>query len=536
MALLFRLWGQGDEFHAIFETLDGYAVVFDPASKAYYYARLSADGSNLESSGLRVGNAFPTTLNLKQHLRIPPQARKAQIAERARKWDAVMRLYERWNARKQRLQALSLAAAPPPGKISSEDNTILSPPSYTTTGTKVGLTLLVDFSDEPGTISQSNVVSFCNDTNYTGYGNNGSVKQYFYDNSKGLLTYTNVVTAYIRVPNPKSYYNDTAVDCGVQGRLLVTDAVNAMKALSNYYSEILSRLSALSIDSWSDVIACNVFFAGTNSGAWDQGLWPHSYALSDSLPLGNGKSVYSYQITDIGTSLELGTFCHENGHMLCDYPDIYDYDDTSYGGAGVFCLMNSGSNGGNPSQICAYLKRASGWATTIELTTSSSLTGLVSSAGTNFNTFYRYAKPGVPTEYFLIENRQKAGRDADQLPGGGVAIWHIDELGDRDNENLTPNSSHANYEVTLVQADNLWDFENNVNDGDSNDLFFSGNTATAYTGAFDDFSAPAATWWNGVASGLALSGFSSTSTSMTFTIGYPLPRPTTNGLSLVGEN
>ena len=75
-------------------------------------------------------------------------------------------------------------------------------------------------------------------------------------------------------------------------------------------------------------------------------------------------------ISNIGTGLEIGTFCHENGHLLCGYPDIYDYDYDSEGGAGQFCLMNSGpslNNGHNPSQICAYLKRASGWATTIEL-------------------------------------------------------------------------------------------------------------------------------------------------------------------------
>ncbi|MEI6169001.1 MAG: M6 family metalloprotease domain-containing protein [bacterium] len=530
------LRGRGDEFYAEFETLDGYSVVFDPTSKAYVYARLSADGSTLESSGGQVGQVNPATLNLKKHLKIHSLARKAQTEKRYQQWDSALRVSERWKARKQKLQEILLLAAPGTGKPSSDGTVIQAPPATSTTGTKVGLTLLVDFSDEPGTISQSNVVSFCNGTNYTGYGNNGSVKQYFYDNSKGLLTYTNVVTAYIRVPHPKSYYNDTALSCATQGRLLVTDALNAMKALPNYATTILPLFNGLSEDSWHDVVACNVFFAGSDSGVWDQGLWPNSYALAASLSLGNGKSVYSYQITDIGTSLEIGTFCHENGHMLCDYPDIYDYDNSSEGGAGVFCLMNSGGHGGNPSQICAYLKRASGWATTVELTSSSSLTGMVGSAGTNFNKFYRYAKPGVPTEYFLIENRQPEGRDADQLPGGGLAVWHIDELGDHNNESLAPNSSHANYEVTLVQADNLWHFENNAGGGDANDLYYRGNTATAYSGIFDDYASPAATWWNGSASGLSLWNFSVKATNMTFTIGYPLPRPAANSMSVVGES
>lgn len=530
------LWGRGDEFYAEFETLDGYSVVFDPSAKAYVYARLSADGSTLESSGLQVGQVKPATVNLKKHLKIHSQARKAQTEKRVQQWDSTLRLSERWKARKQKLQDTLLLAAPGTASFSSDGTVIQAPPAMTTTGTKVGLTLLVDFSDDPGTISQSNVVSFCNGTNYTGYGNNGSVKQYFYDNSRGLLTYTNVVTAYIRVPHPKSYYNDTAVDCAIQGRILVTDAINAMKALPTYATTILPLFSGLSVDTWSDIVACNIFFAGSDSGVWDQGLWPNSYALASSLALGNGKSVYSYQITDIGTSLELGTFCHENGHMLCDYPDIYDYDNSSEGGAGVFCLMNSGGNGGNPSQICAYLKRASGWATTIELAASSSLTGMVGSAGTNFNTFYRYAKPGVSTEYFLIENRQQEGRDADQLPGGGLAVWHIDELGDHNNESLVPNSSHANYEVTLVQADSLWHFENNASSGDASDLYYRGNTAAAYSGIFDDYASPAATWWNGSTSGLSLWNISVKATNMTFTIGYPLPRPAAYSVSVAGES
>ena len=93
------------------------------------------------------------------------------------------------------------------------------PPPFTTTGLKVGLTLLVDFSDDPATVPQADIIAFCNGDNYTGYGNNGSVKEYDYDNSGGLLTYTNVVTVYIRVPQPKTYYNDVTKDGGTQGNL-----------------------------------------------------------------------------------------------------------------------------------------------------------------------------------------------------------------------------------------------------------------------------------------------------------------------------
>ena len=47
-------------------------------------------------------------------------------------------------------------------------------------------------------------------------------------------------------------------------------------------------------------------------------------------------------------------------------------------------------------------------------------------------------------------------------------------------------SDHDNYEVTLVQADNKWQFENDVNSGDAQDLYYSGKKARQYGNRFDD--------------------------------------------------
>jgi len=506
--------GSGDEFYAEFETAEGFTAVFDPALKAYCYAQLTAGGA-LISSGREIHLADPRALGLRKHLRMSGATRKKQVFERWRRWDNGLQIEKRWTAHKTALREYE---SRPKG-----------PPPYTTTGLKIGLTLLIDFDDDPATVARAEILNFCNGDAYTGFGNNGSVKKYFLDNSNNLLTYSNVVTVYIRIPNslhPKSWYNDTTLDCGDQGNLLVKDAIQVMKSLPNYYSEILPTFASLTVDGNNRVAACNVFYAGGNGGVWDKGLWPHSWSLvnvgAQELSPG-GKKVWDYQISNIGSSLELGTFCHENGHLLCGFPDIYDYDsgaEASSGGAGKFCLMNSGSHGGNPSQLCAYLKRAAGWATTTELNSSSSLTATLSAIpGADFNHFYRYQRPGVPTEYFLAECRYATGHDAD-LPASGIAIWHIDELGDHNNESLLPNSSHNNYEVTLVQADNQWHFEHNTNSGDANDLYSNQNTAPGYSNQFSDGSQPNANWWDGSASGAAFHAFSSKSTRMSFLVGY----------------
>ncbi|HWH70636.1 MAG TPA: immunoglobulin domain-containing protein, partial [Candidatus Sulfotelmatobacter sp.] len=146
------------------------------------------------------------------------------------------------------------------------------------------------------------------------------------------------------------------------------------------------------------------------------------------------------------------------------------------------------------------------------------MTAALSASGSNFNVFYRYPRPGVSTEYFILENRQKSGRDSG-IPAAGIAIWHIDERGDKDNQNLTNNTIHANYEVTLVQADNQWHFERYVNSGDASDLYYLGNSSGQYNNQFTDQTSPNAHWWDGTNSGAHFGNFSASANTMTFTVG-----------------
>lgn len=510
----------GDEFYARTETAEGYTVLFDPATKSYSYASLSSDGRNLVDTGMRVGSGNPQTLGVAKRLDTHAEERSALAKGRFEEWDKTTGNSKRWSTIKANMQAIDQAAL----ATGIEDGPLLSPPFSTTLGTKVGLCLLVDFPDEPRTIPQAHVEAFCNGDNYTGYGNNGSVRKYYQDVSNNKLTYSNTVTAYIRMAQPKSYYNDTALNNGMQGRLLVNDALAILMSLPNYTTEILPAFDALTVDGTKCVVACNVFFAGGDSGVWNSGLWPHAWSLATEVELSpGGKKIFKYQISNLGTALSLGTFCHENGHMLCGFPDLYDYGLDSTGGAGIFCLMNSGGVGVNPVQVCAYLKRAAGWTTTIDLTRYSNLTlSLTSTVGhADFNKIYRYANPAAPTtEYFLFENRQKTGRDAN-IAASGIAIWHIDQFGERDIQSLVPNTIHANYECTLIQADNRWHFQSNVNSGDSEDLYSLGNTAVGYSNTFNDVSAPDANWWSGVFSGASAYDFSSSGETMTFQVGMP---------------
>ena len=472
--------GWGNQFNAVFETLDGFTIIRDPATGFYHYARLSEEGKALVSTGIRVGERDPLQLGLAAHVRERPEAAR-QRAIQARGTEG----QRRWEVRRAQKKAATSRA-----RLSAEP----APPAGETVGTYVGLCLLIEFPDVPGTITQQEVEKFCNQQGYTGFGNNGSVRDYFFSVSEGRLRYTNLVAPFYTAQQNRAYYTDPSIELGSRARTLIVEALDHL--VNNGFD-----FSPLSSDGGGYVYACNVFYAGPRVNNWNQGLWPHSWSLATAYQAAPDKNVFDYQITNMGTQLTLQTFCHENGHMLCDFPDLYDYGYQSYA-HGNYCLMAYGGNDNrNPVQVGDYLKNEAGWAT--RLTTITAAMKATVRAGQN--DFYVHAKS--PTEYFIIENRQQQVRDT-SLPDAGLAIWHVDELGNNNNEQMT---SAEHYECALEQADNRFELEHLANRGAAGDLFSAPNHVR-----FADDSTPGSLWWDGGASGLTISDISTSSQVMSF--------------------
>ena len=467
-----RIWG--DEFYQVVESLDGYTLIRDPKTGIICYARLAPDGNDLLSAGIPATDSISGTLTLQQHLRINPAAVRAKVAA------ARARFAE---GDRQALLAVGAGAAVP----------LAAPPC---TGNVQAICLIVDFSDEMATIPRDNVDDYCNLVGYTGYSNNGSVRDYFYEVSDGNLTYTNYVPpAYYRAQNPKTYYEDPAIPYGTRAKELIIEALEDLDAGGFDFSQYDANGDGL-------VDGINCYYAGSTNNAWAEGLWPHSWSVSFSA---DDVSTYRYQITDMGSQLDLGTFCHENGHMICYWPDLYDYDYDS-NGVGRFCLMCYGGFAKNPVEPCAYMKYVAGWATATLLTTPQF--GL--SAATGVNQMYKFEHPTLSNEYYLVENRQSTGRD-DGLPDSGLAIWHVDTYGNNDNQQMTPES---HYLVTLVQADGDWDLEHDSNYGDSTDLWKAPTLTQC-----DPDTDPNTDWWDGSESDLGIYEISGPGATMTFTFG-----------------
>ena len=501
----------GDEFYARTETLDGHTVVYDPADGSYRYAELSADRESLVPGATRAHLKAPAAVS--KHLSLPPNVIRRKHAENFQKFAGDRE--QRWRARvqavrKQRDIQAGLQPAPAAGDAEAaaavEQEQILAAPVG---GSKTGLTILVQFPDDPNTVTvdpvnfpttQAKIERYCNEVGYADDGNSGSIRDYFADQSLNTVTYTQSVTQIVTLPHPRNYYNysdypaNTTLQAnGVAGRGIINDAIAALKSASFDFS-------TLSTDSSRSVIATNVLFAGPDSGVWPDGLWPHSWSMPyPGINVGTGinpKYIYRYQITNVETAAPaIGTFIHENGHLLLDYPDLYDYGGDSEG-VGSHCLMGAGNhnNGGKtPAPLNAYFKDIVGWANVVDYTTTQVATISLPTTG---NVARRIRKPGLETEYFIVENRGTGDKWANSVPDKGIAIWHIDELKTTNDEQQMTTDLH--YEVSLEQADGAFDMENDRDRGDSLDLFEASDPD------FTDLTLPNADWWSGTASGIRI--------------------------------
>lgn len=481
-----ELRGWGDEYYAVFETLDGYTVSQNPATGYWEVARLAPDGNALEPAPGPAGPLDGIGAGVPRGLRIQREAARARGQESALHRSG-RRCEQRRLERRQQMRTLRAVAA--------AGGPLLAPPQRETVGDFVGLCLLIDFSDAPATIARDEVERFCNQEGYTGFGNNGSVRDLFLANSIGRCRYSNIVAPYYRAQHPKSYYTNEQIPQPRRALELINEALSHWRVQGFDFSP-------LTADNEGFVYAMNVYYAGPVVNNWAKGLWPHAHHLDASVALAPGRSAFDYQFTAMGSELTLGTFCHENGHMLCDYPDLYDYGYES-SGVGAYCLMCAGGNLSpkNPIPISAYLKRLSGWAHSVTALVDGSQVTLEADS----NDFALHARNG--REYFLIENRRRSGRDA-ALPDQGLAIWHIDEDGDNSNEQMT---ASRHYECSLEQADGRFQLERQRGQyGDAADLF-AGAAAR-----FANDTVPSSKWWSGVPSNLVIDQISPPGATVTF--------------------
>ncbi|WP_019499761.1 M6 family metalloprotease domain-containing protein [Pseudanabaena sp. PCC 6802] len=366
----------GDEHYARYEDMNGYSAIYDDELGVFCYARLSA--GSFRSTGTPLSEPVPE--GLVRHL----QESQETIVARA----GARKLRRAAMAGGQREAEVVRTVGPNQGLL---EGRVLS------IGTVKGLTILVNFQDLASTVTRPDVEEMLNGANYNRNGNICSAREYFDRVSSGKLKYTNFVAGpYTLSRNREFYVNNLLVEEAL--RLAVADGLN-LKQFDSRNENIIDAL--------------NIMYAGQTQYRGE--LWPHNWHID--LRFGTMRTDL-YLLTSLGRTpadLSIGTFCHENGHLLCRFPDMYDYgerdgDSVKSAGIGSYCLMGSGNhndNGLSPSPVCAYLRDLAGWCDNeIDLKTAANHQARQG----DYNTVLKY-RTSKPNEYFLVENRSRMGLD-----------------------------------------------------------------------------------------------------------------------------
>lgn len=359
------------------------------------------------------------------------------------------------------------------------------------------IVVLVNFSDKH--MSPAHSVAHFNDLFFSqGVIPTKSVREYYKDVTNGIIDIQGQVVGPFLMPQTLASYAHGASGMGgvlPNARTMARDAVTAADPSVNF--------APYDNDGNGFVDAFIVIHAGAGAEVTGSSgdIWSHKWVLDGGAKTVDGTKIYGY--LTVPEDSNIGVCCHELGHLLFGFPDLYDTDGTSEG-IGNFCLMAAGSWGGGgntPVHPSAWCKANQGWATVTNVMSNGVQS--IEDVKTSHKIFRLWKDGAAGSEYFLVENRQKTGFDA-SLPGPGLLIWHIDDA-------QGGNTDENHYKVALLQADGKKDLEHNVNRGDVGDPY----PGSANNTAFNATSTPNSKSYAGNNTCVAVNGISASGPVMT---------------------
>lgn len=303
-------------------------------------------------------------------------------------------------------------------------------------GSKKGLIILVEFSDKAFSMSnpQQYYERMANEEGFSSGRQQGSVHDYFMEQSGGVFDLSFDVIGPVKMPNGYAYYGaDKGDETDVNIDKMLTTAINM--------ADSQVKWSDYDWDGDGEVDQIYFLYAGGGqaTGAGSNTIWPHKWNLMWATGTGRPITKQGMILDTYACSNEvfsnnviagIGTICHEFSHCL-GLPDMYDTTGnsgntaTNYG-MGNWDLMNSGNynnSGYTPAGYTSWEKMMAGWLEPEELTSDKYVTEMLplSEGGQSYIVY----NPANRNEYYMIENRAKSGWDAG-LPGEGMLILHVD--------------------------------------------------------------------------------------------------------------
>lgn len=329
----------------------------------------------------------------------------------------------------------------------------------------------------------------------------GSVREYFDEVSRGDIDVIGEVVGPFALPHTMAEYANGQSGTGSQEPNARTMARHAAEMANQKVD-----FAPYDNDGNGFVDAFIVVHAGTGAETTGSGgdIWSHKWVLPNGEYNADGTRIFAY--LTVPEDARIGVCCHELGHLLFGWPDLYDTDGSSEG-LGNWCLMAGGSwNGAGdvPAHPSAWCKAQQGWVAV----TNQTQNGVVTVPDVkDSRTVYRLWKDGAQgNEYFLMENRQPTRFDR-LLPGGGLLVYHVDDA-------AASNADERHPKVALLQADGSRHLNQGLNRGDAGDPFPGSSEKVALTGT----TVPGTRSYNNVQTGVALTGISAAGPVMTATV------------------
>lgn len=348
------------------------------------------------------------------------------------------------------------------------------------TGKKKGLIILVEFNDVTFAMDspQEYFERMANEEGFKDGQQQGSVRDYFHDQSDGQFDLTFDVVGPVKMMDGYAFYgadgDDGSIDVNV-GSMLVS-AINM----------VVDEVNWSDYDWNGDNEVEQVYFIyagrGQATGGGNNTIWPHKHNLRYVKETGykpivkDGITIDTYacsnEVNQKNNIAGIGTLCHEFSHCL-GLPDMYDTSGNSGNtaanyGMGSWDIMNSGNhnNGGyTPAGYTSWEKMMIGWLEPVELVSDAVVYDMkpLSQGGQSYIIY----NPDYHNEYYLLEHRTQTGWDK-YIPAEGMLILHVDYderiFMDLNAPNTFIEGVNDHQRLTIFHADNTEGNKNETTD------------------------------------------------------------------------
>lgn len=341
-----------------------------------------------------------------------------------------------------------------------------------------GICIYIDYPDAPVNVGAVQLDSLLNGIDYQEPTVQRTLRKYWREQSRRNVDIQHDVFFYT-APMPSTYYASIPWYDGI---LLWQDAMEWL--IANYPAYNWASLSVDENGALRSSMIISSSFAPAGVGAAHYPNW----TLSNGVKL---SAIYGSVLqAPWDNNLNMFMTLHESAHGIFRFPDTYDTQYNS-GGTSFYSLMSGGQPEvepvGGPFQVLEN------WGYIVEPATGTHTITLRADG----DSVVIFRNPHDPFEYFTIEARKQSTHGNVLFPSDlGLLLWHSDNKVSTSNT-LEMMTSMEHYMHSIVQADGLFELENNISGGNFGDLYLPGSSFSSLTN-------PASDWWDGESSGFEL--------------------------------